>query len=276
MSSSDSPSKRERQKQRREAKLAQQRVAEARARRNRMLVLGALGLALLGLIGWFILQQVREGQRAQEIALRAQQAQEAAGCTPDQKVPDAGQGHLAGNDLGSQPPEVLYADRPATSGQHFGNWLKTGVYDQVIDERALVHNLEHGYIVAYYDDDAPKEQVDQLKEFAQSQIDGDFKKLIVAKWDGETFDGDVNFAYTAWNQRQRCEQFNQDILLTFIQAHHSTRGEAPENTLPAHLREGGGTIDPKGEPFLLPPLGQDEASSPGRSDDGALPSEGAS
>ena len=268
MSSSDRPSKRERQKQRRGAKLEQQRIAEAKSRRNRIIAFAVLGAIFLGLIAIAVVNQQREQREKEELAAQVQANLDELGCTDDEALGDAGQGHLDGASLADQPPDALYPDRPAASGQHYGNWLMTGVYDQQLDERVLVHNLEHGYVNVYYAEDAPEEDLAELKEYAQSQIDGDFKKVIVAPWDGQLPEG-ANFAYVAWNQRQMCEQFDADTFQLFLEAHHSGAGDAPEKTLSAHLEEGNGTIDPGNEPFLLPPLGDQAPENEGMNEDGS-------
>jgi hypothetical protein len=267
VSSSSGPSKRERQKQRRNEKLQQQAAAEARSRRTRVIAFVALGVVFLGLVGVAVAQQQADKRAEEQQAAEVAANLEELGCTPDETLEDDGQGHLDGAALAQQPPETLYADRPAGSGQHYGNWLMTGVYDQLLDERALVHNLEHGYVIGYYDDSADEAGVSALKEYAQSAIDGDYKKIIVAPWDGE-LEGDANFAYVAWNQRQQCADFDDATFEQFLKNHHSGNGEAPEKTLTAHLAEGNGTIDPGNEPFLLPPLGEDAPASESM-DDGA-------
>lgn len=267
---SETPSKRERQKQRREVKLAEQRAAAAKARRNRLLIIGALVLIFLGLVAAAVMRQ-----RAESARLAAQEQEAIAqldelGCTPDEEQDDLGGGHLESTALAAAPPEDLYEQtgRPASSGQHFGSVFKTGVYDQLLDERILVHNLEHGYINAYYTEDAPEDEVTALKEFAQEQIDGPYKKLIVSPWDGEMAEPEANFAFTAWHFRQLCESFDTGVYEVFIRKHHSGAGRAPERTVGAHLEAGGGVIDPGEESYLLPPLGEQAAPEEQMTEDG--------
>lgn len=256
MGSPENLSKRERQKARRNAKLQQQAVLDKKARRNRLLTFALLGVIFLGLIGFAVYDNWREGEiarkRAEEVAAKLDEL----GCTEIQEPEDRGTGHLDSQTLAASPPEILYPDRPATSGEHFGNWLMTGVYDEIMDERALVHNQEHGYVLGYYSEDAPEDQIAAFKAKAQEHIDGDFPKIIVSPWDGDLPE-DANFAYVAWNNRQLCGEFDEDVFLTFVEDHHSSAGDAPpaEKSIPAHLEPGGGTIDPEGEAFLLPPLG---------------------
>jgi uncharacterized protein DUF3105 len=256
-------SKRERQKQRRDAKLAEQRRLAARARRNRFIILGLVALVAVAAVGTIVQSRLAE-QRA-----RAAQAAEAEarlaelGCTPAEPQPDLGQGHLATDPaaLAVAAPETLYPDRPATSGQHYPNWVMSGVYDQPIDERILVHNLEHGYVNLYYGENADPAQVDELRSFGQSQIDGEFPKVIVAPSPAPLSEG-VNFSYVAWNVRQACGQFDPDVAQVFVREQMNNEN-APERFLQPHLEPGRGTIDPEGEPLLLPPLGQDTVDQPG-------------
>ena len=269
--SDDGLSKRARQKQRRGLKLDEQRRQAATARRKRLLTIGLAGLIILALIGLAVAQRV--SQRNADLA----QQQEALaaltelGCDASGQQEDAGAGHLetAQAQLVASPPETLYPERPASSGQHYPAWVKTGFYDKQIDERLLVHNLEHGYVVAYYDGGADPEHVEALETYAGNAIDGDYPKLIVAPWDGD-LEGDANFSWVAWNVRQSCRDFDETVFEVFLKDHHSGAGNAPEKTIPAHLEEGNGTLDPKGEDLLLPPLGQTAAPND------PPPSEGAS
>lgn len=253
-------SKRARQKQRRSLKLDEQRRQAAKARRKRLLTLGLAVLIVLALIGLAIAQRV--SQRNADLAQQQQATAKLAelGCDAGAPQEDAGAGHLetAQAQLVASPPDTLYPDRPASSGQHYPAWVKTGFYDVQIDERLLVHNLEHGYVVAYYDGGAEPEQVEALETYAGNAIAGDYPKLIVAPWDGD-LQGEANFSWVSWTVRQSCRDFDQTVFEVFQKDHHSGAGTAPEKTIPAHLEEGNGTLDPKGEDLLLPPLGQTAA-----------------
>ena len=235
--------------------MQQERALDARSRKMRMLAWALAGVVLLALVGAAVVNNRQEAARRAEQLASVQARLDELGCTPAEDQEDAGQGHLDAASLPQQPPEALYPDRPATSGQHFGSWLKTGVYDQVLDERPLVHNLEHGYVNVFYDQGVDEEQLNQLKSFGEEQIEGNFPKLIVAAWDGDLPE-EYNVAFTAWGVRQMCADFDTETLEVFLREHHSAEGQAPEKTVPPHLAEGQGTIDPGDDPFLLPPLGE--------------------
>ena len=271
MGSPENLSKRERQRQRRDAKLQEQAILDKKARRNRLLTFAVVGLVLLGLIGLAVANNIaarnRRSAEVREVAARLDEL----GCTPDEEQEAVPANHLDTNEqLAAAPPETLYPSRPASSGGHYAQWLKTGVYDQDIDERALVHNMEHGYVVGYYDDGADEEQVAAFKEYAQDRIDEDLPKIIVAPWDGE-LEGDANFAWAAWGRRQMCAEYDDGVFKLFAEAHHSGNGAAPEKGVAPHLAAGNGTNDPGDEPFLLPPLGAAATPAEGTND---VPAEG--
>lgn len=253
--------KRERQKMRRQQKLERQRVEARKARRRRTVILGVVVLLLVGTTGALAAQWALDRAEERRLVAEAQENLEALGCTTVEDPPNLGAGHFSGPELASNPPDVIYPDRPTTSGRHVGNVVQTGVYDKVIDERILVHNMEHGYVNVYYADDAPAEQVEDLKEFAREQISSRrHEKLIVSAWKDDLPE-DVNFALTAWGARQLCREWDRGVALGFLDDWHWLAGDAPERTLPAHTGDSGGGLDPNEEEgdMLLPPLTDDPA-----------------
>jgi hypothetical protein len=251
-------SKRERQKLRREAKREEERRQQARARRQRTIAFGLVGVVLAGLVGLAVARFVQQNRADRQAAERAAAQLTEFGCTDAETRPNLGAGHLSGNELVANPPQVLYPDRPTTSGRHLGSVALTGVYDKVIDERLLIHNLEHGYVNVFYGAGADPAQVDELRSFGQEQIDGRFPKTIVSPWQEELPQG-ANFAFTAWDVRQLCAEFSPDVLLTFLNDFHGLSGTAPEKTVQAHTNASqSGVLDPNADegPLLFPPLGE--------------------
>ena len=64
---------------------------------------------------------------------------------PGQEVKDDGRNHVT--DIYG----VEYSSNPPSSGPHFAVWAKPGVYDRLISDGYLIHSMEHGYIVIWYD-----------------------------------------------------------------------------------------------------------------------------
>lgn len=63
---------------------------------------------------------------------------------PGQAVSDLGQEHVPDG------TKVQYNSNPPTSGSHFADWTRAGVYEQPISDGHLIHALEHGYVVISY------------------------------------------------------------------------------------------------------------------------------
>ncbi len=156
---------------------------------------------------------------------------------PGQKMPDLGRGHV---EIGK---EVEYNSNPPTSGPHYADWVRAGVYETEKDDRNLVHSLEHGYIIMHYkcnlkaqmsnvkseestgsavvtDEDckARKEQLAQVYE------EKGRRKLIVVPRPNL----DTNFALTAWAYIDKLNDFDQKRIEKFIDAH---RDQGPERTM---------------------------------------------
>lgn len=63
---------------------------------------------------------------------------------PGRAVKDLGRGHIPVTE------KVIYNSNPPTSGKHYAEWTKAGIYDQPVADGHLVHSLEHGYIIISY------------------------------------------------------------------------------------------------------------------------------
>jgi len=249
-------SKRERQKARREVKVAHEQQAAAKSRRSRFIALAVVAVLVVGAVGFVVQQRLADRRDQQARAAEAEELATEVGCTDVEELPDLGGGHLAGNPatLAANDPATLYPDRPTTSGQHLPSVALSGVYDERIDERLLLHNLEHGYVNFYYSPDAPQETVDAVKEYAQGQLDDGVGKVIVAPYD-EPLPNDAAFSMAAWDFRQSCDQFDETVVQAFMDVYIS--GEAaPERFIDAHVGAEPGVLDPNAEegPLLFPPL----------------------
>jgi|Tabmets5t2r1_1033131.scaffolds.fasta_scaffold04872_3 hypothetical protein len=198
------------------------RRLEAKRRRQRALTWTAVvvlaGLVLLGVIVW----QGRGGDdQVSPEALAA--ARQQAGSTGVREFPEAGRNHIAPNQQADNWNSV-----PPTSGDHLGAPLSAGVYDGEQDERAIVHSLEHGYVVIQYKG-IPEDQVAQLREFVQGRS-GD--KLVLAPYSALPENG---VALTAWRNLETMDRVNLDVVRAFVNDFMVPGGEksrAPEPFAP--------------------------------------------
>lgn len=210
----------------------QMRKDQARKERQRsLLILGACVVVVLGLLAAAVIpyvKNVREENKAAgtplaELGVTAS----AADCDPVQKKKATGSGdHI---DPGTRIP---YTDAPPSSGPHWGNYLQGSeirsfysTEDRPEVER-LVHSLEHGHTILWYDNTV-KKGTDAYKDI--QAISGKFDegdKFMAAPWessDGKSFPSGKHVALTHWTGpkdqegiTQYCGAPSGAVLKTFM------------------------------------------------------------
>ena len=256
MSDEEFASKRERQKARRAERLEKEAAQAKAADRRRFGVYGIVVVLVVALIGLLVLNQVNANRANDEQAERAAAKLDELGCTEDTRMTDLGGGHITGTEdaLAAEPPEVIYPDEPPTSGRHIGQVVNSGVFDVKVDPRLTTHNMEHGYVIGWYDADTPAEDVEALKAWAEEQRGGDFDKIIVAEYYKDI--PDANVAFAAWFYRQTRETFDADVAQTFLRTHYDTNGEGPERGIPSHNPGAQGVVEVLDEDVFLAGLAE--------------------
>ena len=143
-------------------------------------------------------------------------------------IPIVSQWHIeegtAASDWNSDPP---------TSGEHYPRWAPAGFNEEVIVDEYLVHNLEHGYIIIYYNcegmsDDACgifKIAIQAAMAAAGNDPDTLTPKLVAVPRPGMP----NPITYTAWGRLYAADVFAPDELVTFVLLYRSL---APEGSLP--------------------------------------------
>jgi hypothetical protein len=122
---------------------------------------------------------------------------------------------------------------PPSGGRH--NALSLGdtnrfypLSDKPRPERA-VHNLEHGYVVVWYDDKLPAAQVQLLQSMAKDPSMG--RLLVVGWWQGDLPAG-KHVVMTSWTKTDRCSSIDTAVARDFYTVHVNAP-QAPEAGLGA-------------------------------------------
>ncbi|HZD18946.1 MAG TPA: DUF3105 domain-containing protein [Actinomycetota bacterium] len=198
--------------------------------RQRPLVAQVVLLAVLALLGWFLLFRQRSPG---EIAGDALAAARSAGCDALEQpvVADPDRSHLA-------PGEAFaYPDPPAAAGPHDPSPLPADphVHDEPVEESRAVHNLEHAFVLIWYrpssDGGLPAETTDALQALARNE-----QLVIMAPY--PNLPEGRSLALLAWNTRWMCPaDLSPDAATTiaegFIGAFRGTTvaPEAPRGVL---------------------------------------------
>jgi len=123
-----------------------------------------------------------------------------------------------------------YNSDPPTSGPHYAEEARAGFFDNnnyQFPAGYLVHNLEHGYVIFWYNCDLLDESgCTNLKEQIKTIIDDlGGVKLIAYPWPSL----DVPLVLTSWGRLQRFETFNAEQAKAF---YRSNLNKAPEPDAP--------------------------------------------
>jgi hypothetical protein len=135
-----------------------------------------------------------------------------------QSFPNEGQTHIK-NDAPTD-----YRTSPPTSGSHYDNPTTAGFYDEPQPYGNLVHNLEHGAVVIYYD---PKELSDDarrsLKAFASAHRDPWASVIVVPNPEKAV---DATYALTAWTKMLKLNTYDARVVQAFLAEY---LGRGPEH-----------------------------------------------
>jgi hypothetical protein len=131
-----------------------------------------------------------------------------------QTTPNQGNGHLGVGE------KKNYGEPYPTSGDHDSASVKPGFYARIMPATGLVHSLEHGNVVIYYD--LPSDAViDKLKALA-SLYSGSWDGIVVTRTQGLG----QQLILAAWTKSLRLPVFDPAATAAFMDAY---RGRGPEN-----------------------------------------------
>ena len=104
---------------------------------------------------------------------------------------------------------VPSSETPPTGGRHAPVWQRCGFYDTTVPTERAVHSLEHGAVWLTYQPDLPSEQVDVLRELAQTEA-----HILVSPYPSLP----APVVATAWGQQVQLDTADPSQLDQFVRA----------------------------------------------------------
>jgi hypothetical protein len=223
--------------QERKARLAEiQKQQKASERKTRILII-ALCIALLAGIGGVVTYAVADAQSKQLPNLGVSVA--AASCDAVTTDTNSGSGeHIGPGTASPDKTSATYDTVPPSHGQHFAQPDVSGRDFYTADDRppleTLVHNLEHGYTILWYDGSKVKDTT-LLKDVADKanklpESNGKFK---VVEWDASrgAFPAGKPYALAHWakdaGHRQLCGDLSGQVVVDFVQKYPKEDTQEP-------------------------------------------------
>ncbi|GIU97107.1 MAG: hypothetical protein KatS3mg013_0910 [Actinomycetota bacterium] len=247
MSDRPRPTKAERREQARLEREAIQARLERRARARRIgtaLVLVGVLVAVAAIVLLARGGGTAEVPAPQALLQQADEAARAAACEEVRTTPPYGaqdRDHVA-----TLPDLATYPSTPPASGPHGDFTLPAGVYDAPPPLDQVLHSLEHGAAVVWYDPALANEEIDRIEAFFSQPVDrvaASQDRVIVAPYDypgqaGRLPDG-VGMALVAWHRIRLCGEPSLAAAFDFTSRFafptaldRPYEGEAPEAGVP--------------------------------------------
>ena len=235
---------------RRERVEAMRREQRRKERRSSFLVYGigsflAVAVLLAAIIPSVLQSRSRAEQRSVGHVKAASAAAKTANCTGVRNDVQISRDHVTTTvdyaKLLSEKGEQI----PPSSGPHNANPLPDSIHfyqraDKPTLERA-VHNLEHGFIVAWYDNELPQAEVTKLQTIAGQAGE----RFIAVPWDRGVFPNGQHFVLSAWDRTQRCGTVSADVVADFVKTYADpTSGQDWKSPTAAESGGSGGTVTP--------------------------------
>jgi len=135
-----------------------------------------------------------------------------------EQFPSEGRQHV------SSGQELSYAQSPPLSGPHYSRAVEGGFYENSQPAGNIVHALEHGAVVIYYNESAMNESVRaSLQAFADNHT-GTWRSVIVVPQENESVEAD--YTLTAWRNRMYMDSYDAQTVYEFLS---EFLGRGPEN-----------------------------------------------
>ncbi len=113
--------------------------------------------------------------------------------------------------------KVEYRTNPPSSGAHYANPARWGVYGKPLSDGNLIHNLEHGGVWISYKPDISSDEIKKLEDLAKSYR----SKVILTPRAAN----DSPIALVSWGRVYKLDTFNEEAIKNYILKYRNTGPE---------------------------------------------------
>ncbi len=167
-----------------------------RERRRNALLVGAIAAGIAGLITFQVVRQLN---------------------LPGERFASQGNRHLTS----LSDARVPYNSDPPTSGPHMPGLAPWGVHETPVEDEYLVHNLEDGGVVIYYQMGTPEETAAAIA--ALRAIAAPYRNVVITPREGMA----NAYTFTAWQRMQRFDAIEEQGMERFLKAYEGIDHHVP-------------------------------------------------
>ncbi len=182
--------------QRRQAEEARLSASRKAARRRNLVTLGVVLVVLIVVVGLVV------KDRSGTTSLSGVSAAEAA-CTEIERPALQEAAHIE-----QGAPHEPYSSDPPSSGPHYATPADAGFYPSALPVETVIHNMEHGQVVIWYQADLPAPDLDLIEKITREE------PLATAAVP-HGLDPSYQVALTAWGALQFCEGISEEAIALF-------------------------------------------------------------
>ena len=220
----------------------------ARARRNRTISIVVAVVVVAGVAVFALTRPENKSAanvRASGLLASATAEATAAGCTDVKQIgpyqpEDQDRVHIGGSGGPTEMPALsTYPSVPPTSGPHSSTPLAAGVYPSAPPMDQVIHSLEHGAAIVWYDPNASGAALTEMQDFYRDPDVG--SRVIVAPYDypdqgaAGSLPPGTGMALVSWHHLETCTDVNVSAAFGFTARYASPSydgqdylGDAPE------------------------------------------------
>lgn len=119
-------------------------------------------------------------------------------------IPADAQSHV------TSPGEVVSRTDPPTGGPHYGDSASPGFYSEPVEDGLLMHSLEHGYVIIWYDC-TQFDDCGPTMDSIESIVSGGPKLIGMPRSGMES-----PIALTSWDRIERLDYVDENAIRRFI------------------------------------------------------------
>lgn len=128
---------------------------------------------------------------------------------PGDYFPSQGNYHLKAGEAFN-----AYNSNPPTSGPHDPSEVEWGIYDQPQPTVKLIHSMEHGGVIIWYNCPGCEDIINRLKAITKEYRDKNMRIILTPYPNME-----ARIAITSWTRLLKMDQINEDAIRRFIEVH---------------------------------------------------------